>query len=49
MNLTTLSNTSKTGLNSEPIPAFLKSYVNQWLRKIDMVIAFHTALKQSGG
>jgi DNA-nicking Smr family endonuclease len=37
------------GLNSKPFPAFLKSYVNQWLRQIDMVIAFHTALKQHGG
>jgi DNA-nicking Smr family endonuclease len=37
------------GLNSKPFPAFLKSYVNQWLRQIDIVIAFHTALKQHGG
>ena len=37
------------GLNSKPFPAFLKSYVNQWLRQIDMVIAFHTAQKQHGG
>jgi DNA-nicking Smr family endonuclease len=37
------------GLQSKPFPAFLKSYVNQWLRQIDMVIAFHTAQKQHGG
>ncbi len=37
------------GLHSKPFPAFLKSYVNQWLRQIDMVIAFHTAQKQHGG
>ncbi|MBF7072295.1 DNA endonuclease SmrA [Glaciecola sp. MH2013] len=37
------------GLNSKPFPAFLKSYVNVWLREIDMVIAFHTAQKQHGG
>jgi DNA-nicking Smr family endonuclease len=27
----------------------MKSYVNQWLREMKMVIAFHTALKQHGG
>ena len=37
------------GLKSKPFPAKMKSYVNQWLRQIDMVIAFHTALKQHGG
>lgn len=37
------------GLNSKPFPAFMKSYVNQWLREMNMVIAFHTALKQHGG
>jgi DNA-nicking Smr family endonuclease len=37
------------GLQSKPFPAFLKSYVNQWLRQINMVIAFHTAQKQHGG
>jgi DNA-nicking Smr family endonuclease len=37
------------GLNSKPFPAFMKSYVNQWLSEIDAVIAFHTALKQHGG
>jgi DNA-nicking Smr family endonuclease len=37
------------GLKSKPFPAFLKSYVNQWLRQIDLVIAFHTAQKQHGG
>ncbi|MFC4700004.1 DNA endonuclease SmrA [Glaciecola siphonariae] len=37
------------GINSKPFPAFMKSYVNQWLREMEMVIAFHTALKQHGG
>lgn len=37
------------GLNSKPFPGFMKSYVNQWLREIKSVIAFHTALKQHGG
>lgn len=37
------------GLNSKPFPAFLKSYVNQWLQQIDIVIAYHSALKQHGG
>lgn len=37
------------GRNSKPFPAFMKSYVNQWLREMHMVIAFHTALKQHGG
>lgn len=37
------------GKNSKPFPAFLKSYVNQWLREMEAVIAFHTALKQHGG
>jgi DNA-nicking Smr family endonuclease len=37
------------GLNSKPFPAFMKSYVNEWLKQIDMVIAFHTAQKQHGG
>ncbi|WP_371192631.1 DNA endonuclease SmrA [Glaciecola sp. SC05] len=37
------------GMNSKPFPGFMKSYVNQWLREMNMVIAFHTALKQHGG
>ncbi|MDT0593718.1 DNA endonuclease SmrA [Glaciecola petra] len=37
------------GLNSKPFPAFMKSYVNQWLHEMEAVIAFHTALKQHGG
>jgi len=37
------------GINGRPFPAFMKSYVNQWLREMTMVIAFHTALKQHGG
>lgn len=37
------------GVNSKPFPAFMKSYVNQWLMELEPVIAFHTALKQHGG
>lgn len=37
------------GVNSKPFPAYMKSYVNQWLREMKIVIAFHTALKQHGG
>jgi DNA-nicking Smr family endonuclease len=37
------------GLHSKPFPGFIKSYVNQWLREMNIVIAFHTALKQHGG
>lgn len=37
------------GINSKPFPAFIKSYVNQWLQEMEVVIAFHTALKQHGG
>lgn len=37
------------GQNSKPFPALLKSYVNQWLRQMPQVIAFHSALRQQGG
>lgn len=37
------------GINSKPFPAFLKSYVNQWLRQMPQVLAFHSALKHHGG
>lgn len=37
------------GLKSKPFPGFMKSCVNQWLREIDLVIAFHTTTKQHGG
>lgn len=37
------------GLNSKPFPAFLKSYVNQWLKQMDIVIAYHSAMKHHGG
>jgi DNA-nicking Smr family endonuclease len=37
------------GLHSKPFPAFMKSFVNQWLLEMEAVIAFHTALKQHGG
>ncbi|MGI9281937.1 MAG: DNA endonuclease SmrA [Endozoicomonas sp.] len=36
------------GLNSNP-PAIIKSYVNTWLREMDQVLCFHTALKFHGG
>jgi len=36
------------GLRSDP-PARLKSYVNRWLRQVDLVIAFHSAQPQHGG
>ncbi len=32
-----------------PQPAKLKSYVNHWLRQIEQVIAFHSALPKHGG
>ena len=32
-----------------PQPAKLKSYVNHWLRQIEQVIAFHSALPAHGG
>ncbi len=31
------------------VPAKLKSYVNHWLRQIEQVLAFHSALPQHGG
>lgn len=37
------------GLHSKPFPALLKSYVNQWLKQIPQVLAFHTAQKHHGG
>ena len=37
------------GENSKPFPALKKSYVNQWLREIEPVIAFHTAQPVHGG
>lgn len=37
------------GLKSKPFPALVKSYVNQWLRQIPEVLAFHSALKAHGG
>lgn len=38
-----------TGIHSKPFPAFLKSYVNQWLRQLPQVLAFHTAQRAHGG
>lgn len=37
------------GENSKPFPGLKKSYVNQWLRELDEVIAFHTAQPMHGG
>ncbi|MDP5032450.1 DNA endonuclease SmrA [Paraglaciecola sp.] len=37
------------GLHSKPVPAMLKSYVNQWLQEMPQVIAFHTAMAHHGG
>ncbi|GGD74876.1 DNA endonuclease SmrA [Lacimicrobium alkaliphilum] len=37
------------GIDSKPFPAFLKSYVNQWLRQLPQVLAFHTAQRAHGG
>ncbi|MCV2885529.1 DNA endonuclease SmrA [Aestuariibacter sp. AA17] len=37
------------GKNTKPFPAFLKSYVNQWLPQMPEVLAFHSALKPHGG
>ncbi|WP_026375665.1 DNA endonuclease SmrA [Aestuariibacter salexigens] len=37
------------GINSKPFAGFMKSYVNRWLRQMDAVIAFHSALKIHGG
>jgi DNA-nicking Smr family endonuclease len=36
-------------LRSQPFPAFLKSYVNQWLQQMPEVIAYHTAQPNHGG
>lgn len=37
------------GLRSQPFPAFLKSYVHQWLHQMPEVIAYHTAQINHGG
>jgi DNA-nicking Smr family endonuclease len=37
------------GLYSKPYPAFLKSYVNSWLRQMPEIIAFHSAISHHGG
>lgn len=36
------------GAQSNP-PARLKSYLNHWLRQVDIVIAFHSAQPKNGG
>jgi DNA-nicking Smr family endonuclease len=37
------------GLHSQPFPAFLKSYVHQWLQQMPEIIAYHTAQPNHGG
>ena len=37
------------GLRSRPFPAFLKSYVQQWLLQMPEVIAYYTAQPNHGG
>lgn len=37
------------GENNKPFPALLKSYVNQWLKQMPEVLAFHSALQRHGG
>jgi len=37
------------GENSKPFPGVKRSYVNQWLRELEEVIAFHTAQPMHGG
>lgn len=37
------------GLNQKPFPAFIKSYVNQWLRQMPEILAFHSAASAHGG
>lgn len=37
------------GINSKPYPAYYKSYINEWLRCLPEVLAFHGATKQHGG
>lgn len=37
------------GLHSSPFAAFLKSYVNQWMRQMPEIIAFYTAQPKHGG
>ncbi len=37
------------GMKSQPHQAIIKSYINKWLRQLDMVLAFHSAQPQHGG
>lgn len=37
------------GLNEKPFQAFTKSYVNQWLRQMPEILAFHSAATAHGG
>lgn len=37
------------GINSKPYPGYYKSYINEWLRCLPEVLAFHTTTKQHGG
>jgi len=47
-NYRTLLITHGKGLKSNP-PARLKSYLNHWLKQVDIVLAFHSAQPQHGG
>lgn len=44
----TLLLTHGKGAQGNP-PARLKSYVNHWLRQVDIVVAFHSAVPKNGG
>ncbi|MET1253720.1 DNA endonuclease SmrA [Aliikangiella maris] len=44
----TIMITHGKGLQSNP-PARLKSYVNHWLKQVEQVIAFHSAIQRHGG
>ena len=37
------------GLNNQPQPAVLKSYLDNWLKCFDQVLAYHSAPKNLGG
>jgi DNA-nicking Smr family endonuclease len=47
-NFRTLLITHGKGLMSTP-PARLKSYINHWLRQVDIVLGFHSANDRHGG
>lgn len=37
------------GMHNKPVPAYLKSFVNQWLKDLPDVLAFHSASTFHGG